>query len=96
MWNDITTFQADLVRRLHCATGHLQGITGMVERGIDCETLVHQTLAVQAALREVNRLILKHHLEVCLAQRWQEANPMIREQDCAEIVALYHLLRNDR
>lgn len=92
MLNDTPALQADLVRRLHCAAGHLQGIAGMVEGGANCETLVHQTLAVQAALRQVNRLILKYHLEVCLTRRLQEAHPVIRERDCAEIVALYRLL----
>lgn len=94
MLNDTPALQVDLVRRLHCAAGHLQGIAGMVEGGANCESLVRQTLAVQAALRQVNRLILKYHFEVCLAHCLQETGPNSedREHCCAEVVALYHLL----
>lgn len=100
--NDLRRTEADLIRRLQCAEGHpstllragLRGIEAMVERGAECDSIVHQTLAVQAALREINRLVLKQHLEVCLRRRLQEngANAAGREQCLDEALSLFKLL----
>lgn len=84
-----STFKADITRRLRCTEGHLRGITAMMERGEDCPNLIHQLLAAQGALREVNRLLLKHHLEVCLRERLQQSNDAFRERSMDEIVTLY-------
>ncbi|HLB49676.1 MAG TPA: metal-sensitive transcriptional regulator [Anaerolineales bacterium] len=92
MSGDSPQFQTDLIRRLHCAEGHLHGIAMMIERGADCESVVHQTLAVQGALREINRLILRQHLDVCLREHLHEADDAAREKCLAEVVSLYQLL----
>ena len=92
MADDALTFKVDLTRRLLCAEGHLRGIVAMVERDADCESIVCQTMAVQGALREVNRLILKQYLDVCLRGRLQEPNVSAREKCLAEVVSLYQLL----
>lgn len=85
--------KADLLRRLHCAEGHLRGVAAMIEREEDCENIVHQLLAVQGALREVNRRLLNHHLEVCLQQPGLEPDLVFRKRYLADIVALYHSIR---
>ena len=89
---DPLDFRADLVRRLRCAEGHLHGIAAMVERGDECERLIRQLLAVQGALREINRLLLKHHLEVCLHEQLQGPDIAIREKCLDEVVSLYVLI----
>src|SRR3990172_7357109 len=92
--NDLRRTEADLIRRLQCAEGHLRGIEAMVERGAECDRIVHQTLAVQAALRGINRLVLKYHFDVCLRRRLQEngANAAGREQCLDEVLSLFKLL----
>jgi DNA-binding FrmR family transcriptional regulator len=87
--------QSNLVRRLRSAAGHLQGVASMVERDADCESVLHQALAVQAALREINRLMLERHLTQCLRQRLPAAalDADAGEQWAAEIVSLYELNR---
>jgi|SRR5579859_1041824 len=80
-----------VVRRLRSAAGHLQGVAGMVERQADCESVLLQLSAVQAALREVNRLMLRHHLDECLGQELA-AIPMdaaAGERWAAKIISLY-------
>jgi DNA-binding FrmR family transcriptional regulator len=86
--------KADLLQRLSSAEGHLRGIAGMVERGADCESVVRQTLAVQAALRQITHLALRHHLEHCVPQRLTGASgdSAAREQCLSEITALYRML----
>ena len=92
MTDDEITFKVDLTRRLRCAEGHLRGIVIMVEREADCKSIVHQMLAVQGALREVNRLILNQHLDVCLREQLQGADAAAREKCLDEVVSLYQLL----
>lgn len=92
MTDDELTFKVDLTRRLHCAEGHLRGIVIMVEQGADCKSIVHQVLAVQGALREVNRLIVNQHLDVCLREHLREADIAAREKCLDEVMSLYQLL----
>ena len=42
--------QAEIVRRLRSASGHLKAIVEMTETGQPCEQVLHQLNAVQAAL----------------------------------------------
>jgi len=85
-------FRANLVGRLRCAAGHLRGIAAMVEGGADCESLVRQTRAVQAALGRVNCLILKHHLETCVREALSSADSATSDKCLSEIASLYQLL----
>ena len=89
---DTLPFKTNIAGRLHCAEGHVRGIAVMIEREDDCESVVHQLLAVQGALREVNRLLLQHHLDVCLKEQFQQSNIVFRERYMNEIVALYQQL----
>ncbi|MBI3762007.1 MAG: metal-sensitive transcriptional regulator [Chloroflexi bacterium] len=89
---DAPAVQADLVRRLRCAEGHLRGIAAMIERGDDCQTVIHQTLAVQAAIREINRRLLAHHLEHCLFAGLRDSDAPARERLLSDIVSLYQLV----
>ena len=84
--------RAEWVRRLHCAEGHVRGIATMIERGADCQSVICQILAVQAALRQVNGLVVKHHLTACLAEHLQSTDAPAREHCLAEVVSLYQLL----
>ncbi|KKQ45166.1 MAG: hypothetical protein US62_C0018G0016 [Candidatus Woesebacteria bacterium GW2011_GWA1_37_8] len=39
----------------------------MVEKGEYCIDIIHQSQAVQSALRKVDRVILDNHLKTCVA-----------------------------
>lgn len=43
--------QAEIIRRLRCASGHLNAFIEMAESGKPCEQVLHQLNAVQSALR---------------------------------------------
>jgi DNA-binding FrmR family transcriptional regulator len=87
--------RGSVTRRLRSAAGHLQGVAGIVEGGADCESVIRQVLAVQAALREINRLMIRHHLGECLQQELtaMTVDPTAGEQWAAEIAKLYELSR---
>lgn len=63
----------------------------MVEQGADGASLLRQVIAVQGALREVNRLLLKHHLDTCVRAQLHAPDRRARESALAEVVVLYRL-----
>lgn len=63
------SIQHALFHRLAIARGHLEKVIAMVEHGDYCIDVAHQSQAVQAALRTFDRLILKNHMETCVADQ---------------------------
>ena len=56
-----------VVNRLARAIGHLESVKRMVEEGRDCSEVLVQLAAVRSALNSTARVILKDHLEHCIA-----------------------------
>lgn len=61
----------DLVRRLRRADGHLRGIMEMIEAGRPCLDLAQQLHAVEAAVREAKRTLIRDHVDNCLERALQ-------------------------
>ena len=56
-----------VVNRLSRAIGHLESVRKMVEDGRDCTEVLVQLAAVRSALNNTAKVILKDHVEHCLA-----------------------------
>lgn len=56
-----------VVNRLSRAIGHLESVKRMVEEGRDCADVLIQLAAVRSALNSTAKVILKDHLEHCIA-----------------------------
>lgn len=63
--------QAVVLRRLKTARGHLDGVIRMVENDAYCPDVMKQLSAVQGAVQGTNRLMLRNHLETCVAAAMQ-------------------------
>lgn len=59
--------QKTIIHRYKIALGHLKKVIKMIESGEYCIDIVHQSLAVQAALKKADQLVLKNHLETCVS-----------------------------
>lgn len=53
--------------RLARAIGHLESVKKMVEEGRDCSEVLIQLAAVRSAINNTGKVILKDHLEHCVA-----------------------------
>ncbi len=53
--------------RLKIARGHLDKVIRMVQSDAYCIDIVHQSMAVQAALGEVDKVVLENHMATCVA-----------------------------
>lgn len=68
------TVQHNILHRLKIARGHLDKVIAMVEGGHYCIDIVHQSIAVQAALRQTDQVVLKNHMETCVADAIRKGN----------------------
>ncbi|OGM10660.1 hypothetical protein A2159_01090 [Candidatus Woesebacteria bacterium RBG_13_34_9] len=56
-----------IIHRFKIAKGHLEKVISMIEKDEYCINIVHQSLAVQSALKEIDKIIIKNHLETCVS-----------------------------
>jgi len=56
-----------LLHRLKITRGHLDKVISMVDTDVYCIDVIHQSQAIQKALRQVDHLILENHLKTCVA-----------------------------
>ena len=61
-----------VLNRMARLIGHLQSVRRMVEEGRDCSEVLLQISAVDAALKNVGKIILKDHLEHCIVDAVQD------------------------
>lgn len=56
-----------IAHRLKIARGHLDKVIRMVEDGEYCIDVIHQSQAVQQALKQADNLLLENHLGTCVS-----------------------------
>ena len=61
-----------VLNRMARLIGHLQSTRRMIEDGRDCSEVLIQLSAVDAAIKAVQRIILKDHLEHCIVDAIKE------------------------
>ena len=59
--------QERILHRLKIAAGHLKKVINMVEGDEYCIDVLHQSQAIQKALKETDNLMLENHLNSCVA-----------------------------
>src|SRR5919202_6185021 len=59
--------QRAVLNRLRTARGHLDAVLRMVEDDAYCPEVMKQMSAVQGSLERASRLVLRNHLETCVA-----------------------------
>jgi len=70
-----------IIHRLLIAQGHLEKIISMVRSDAYCIDIVHQSIAVQAALKKFDEAVLENHLKTCVVDsiRSGKTNEVISE-----------------
>jgi len=68
---------AEIIRRLHCAAGHLNAVIEMAEADQPCEQVLHQLNAVQSALSAAGIRIIH-----CQAESSQDV--ILNSSSCSE------------
>ena len=68
----VDVHQRAVVNRLKTARGHVNGIIAIIEDDAYCPDVMKQLSAVQGLLEGASRLMLRRHLETCVAKAMQE------------------------
>jgi DNA-binding FrmR family transcriptional regulator len=61
------TYRQSVTNGLRSAHGHLDAVLRMVDEDAYCPDIMKQLSAVQGQLERANRLVLRNHLETCVA-----------------------------
>jgi DNA-binding FrmR family transcriptional regulator len=67
----------EIIKRLKRAEGHLRSVIDMVEVGRPCLDLAQQLHAVEKAIGEAKRTLIRDHLDHCLEET---VGPLPRDQ----------------
>jgi uncharacterized protein len=65
----------DIAKRLRRAEGHLRGIAEMIEAGRPCLDIAQQLHAVEKAVSEAKKTLIKDHLQNCLDEAGEPLSP---------------------
>ena len=79
-----------IVHRLQIAQGHLKKVQHMVEDDVYCIDVIHQSQAVQKALKEVDNVILENHLKGCVT------NAMKNGKQDEAVVEVMNIFKNTK
>ncbi len=82
------SFKTKAIRRIAIAEGHLRKVKSMLEEGAYCPDVIHQSRAVQAALKKVDEIVLHGHLHSCVLQDLHGSKSE-NEKAVEEIVELF-------
>lgn len=57
-----------VLNRMSRAIGHMNAVKKMIEDGRDCSDVLIQLSAIKAEISNVSKVILKDHLDHCIAE----------------------------
>lgn len=82
--------QERILHRLKIARGHLEKVIKMVEEDEYCIDILHQSQAVQKALKETDNVILENHLKTCAADAIHKGK---KEDAVKEVMQVFRRMR---
>jgi DNA-binding FrmR family transcriptional regulator len=88
--------ESQVIKRMNYLLGHLRGNLKMIERKSYCIDIIRQNQAVIAALKKVNELILKNHLDSCVTTAIRGKDEKQRTKVLEEIVQVFNEQENGK
>lgn len=81
-----TTTKDRALHRIKIIKGHLNSIEKMLEKNTYCVDVVHQSRAVQKALKNLDLLIIESHLKGCVVHQIKNGK---EKQTTEELLKLF-------
>jgi len=75
--------------RINYLTGHLKGVAKMIDADQYCVDIINQNQGVVAAINQVNKLILKNHLETCVTRAIEGRKKNQKQKVFKELVEIF-------
>ena len=67
--------RANVAKRLGRMAGHATSLKRMWDEGVECKEMLTQIAAVRAALDQVGKVVLEHHIDHCVAEAIESGRP---------------------
>lgn len=81
-------------KRIRRIAGQVAGIERMIEEDRYCVDILLQVAAVRAALDGMGKLLLRSHVETCVADAITSGRPKDRKQKVAELMEVFSKFSN--
>ena len=78
-----------VLRRLRRVEGQVAGLARMVEADKYCIDILQQMAAVQGALAQASKVLIRSHLETCVAEAFKSRKPDEQARVISELVDLF-------
>ena len=85
------TEKKEVLKRLNYLIGHLKGNKKMVDEGKYCIDIIRQNQAVEAALKKVDKIILRSHLETCVVPAIKSKGKSEKSKVLDEITEVFEM-----
>ncbi len=88
--DDMLTDQqkTNLVTRLNRVAGQINGIRRMIDEDRYCVDILTQTAATTAAIRTIEGIIMKNHLNTCVADAMRSKNVEDQREKVDEVMTV--------
>lgn len=74
--------------------GHLEGVRAMVEKDVYCIEVIKQNIAVMAAIKKVNDMILENHFNTCVTAVIKGNDEKARKKMIKELLTIFKTSHN--
>ncbi len=78
--------QKQALRRLSIIEGQVRGLRRLVEEDTGCVEILTQVSAIHEALREVGKVIVRHHIETCVTDGLQTAHKQQHQDELMDLI----------
>lgn len=75
--------------RLAIVDGHLKKVRRMVDEGAYCIDIIHQSRAIQQALRKFDDQVMEQHLRTCVTRDMRETKGGSAEKTIQELMEAF-------
>ncbi|MCX7996468.1 MAG: metal-sensitive transcriptional regulator [Patescibacteria group bacterium] len=82
------TVKQQVLHRIKIIQGHLRAVEKMIENDSSCIDVIHQSMAIQKALKRLDMALMKEHLGTAVVEQFQN-NQISKSID--ELLSLYEM-----
>lgn len=75
--------------RLAIVEGHLKKVRRMVEEGSHCIEVIHQSRAIQQALRKFDEQVMRQHLSTCVLRDMRDPRTGLADKRINELMETF-------
>ncbi len=88
------TIKKQVLNRMNYLRGHLEGVRAMVEKDVYCIEVIKQNIAVMAAIKKVNDMILENHFNTCVTAVIKGNDEKARKKMIKELLTIFKTSHN--